>query len=119
MIEPALRILLSLLVGFAGVSHFVRPLFFVRIMPSYLPRSWDYPLVYFTGICEIAGAIALQVPVLRRPAAIALMAFFVAVFPANVQAALEPERMNAPAWAAWARLPLQAALIWWASRYAR
>jgi uncharacterized membrane protein len=75
--------------------------------------------VYFTGVCEIAGAIGLCFPGLRKPAALALMVFFVAVFPANVQAALEPSRMDAPAWATWARLPFQALLVWWAYRYTR
>lgn len=117
--EPWLRYLLAAMVAFAGVMHFVQPLGFVKIMPAALPRAWDYPLVYFTGICEIAGGIGLLVPMTRRAAGFSLVVFFVCVFPANIQAALEPARMGISPAAAWGRLPFQFLLIAWAYRYAK
>ena len=55
-------------------------------------------------------------------AAFALLAFIallIAVFPANVEMALEWQRSGHPhRWAGWARLPLQPFLIWWAWQYA-
>jgi uncharacterized membrane protein len=46
-------------------------------------------------------------------AAFWLLATLAAVYPANIQMALHPERHRAfPAWALWARLPLQFAAAW-------
>lgn len=119
--EPWLRFLLALITAMAGVGHFVNAAGFVRIMPKLLPRAWDYPLVYFTGVCELAATAGLLIPPLRlrRITGWALVAFFIAVFPANIQAALDPSRMDAPAWATLARLPFQILLIAWAYRYTR
>jgi uncharacterized membrane protein len=102
-----------------GVVHFVGPEPFVRIMPKALPRRLDLPLVYLSGVFEILGGVGLLVPRAKRAAAWGLVALYVCVFPANIQAALEPERMSAPAWATWARLPFQLVFILWALRYAR
>lgn len=117
--EPWLRWLLAAGLFAIGVDHFVNPAPFVRIMPPYFPASTHLPLVMFTGVCELAAAVGLMVPKLRRAAAILLVPFFAAVFLANVQHALHPELLGTPAWVAYARLPLQAVLIAWALRYAR
>ena len=45
------------------------------------------------------------------------MALYVAVFPANVNMAvnqIQPEMLSMPVWMMWARLPLQLALVYWA-----
>lgn len=47
------------------------------------------PWVTLTGVAEIAGAIGLLVPATRRAAAACLVLLLVAVFPANVHAALQ------------------------------
>jgi uncharacterized membrane protein len=51
-------------------------------------------LVLLTGGCELAGAAGLLLPATRRAAGIALLAFYVAVFPANVYAAQHPDRFG-------------------------
>jgi uncharacterized membrane protein len=102
-----------------GIAHFAAPAPFVAIMPAWLPRSWDLPLVLLSGAFEVLGGAGLLVPGARRRAAWGLCVLYICVFPANLQAALEPERMNVPAWAAWARLPFQALFIAWAYRYTK
>jgi uncharacterized membrane protein len=108
---------LALLLGAAGAAHFVRPEPFDSIVPPVLgePRPW----VLISGVAEIACAGLLASAKTRRLGALAAIVLFVAVFPANVYAALTggysglPEPFNTAA-AAYARLPLQALLIWWA-----
>jgi uncharacterized membrane protein len=71
-------------------------------------------MVYISGVAEIAGGIGLLLRPFRRAAAWGLVALLVAVFPANIYMALD--RVGAdgvPGWVLWARLPLQAVLIWW------
>jgi uncharacterized membrane protein len=49
-----------------------------------------------------------------------LIALLVAVFPANLHMALNPEEFRRiPRWALYARLPLQPLAMWWAWRATR
>jgi uncharacterized membrane protein len=103
------RILLALFFGYAGVMHFVRPKNFIKIMPD-LPYKRE--LVYVSGFFEILGAVGLLVPLVRKPAGIGLIALLWAVFPANVNMALNNINFGfLPVWALWARLPLQFVLM--------
>lgn len=104
------------LVGLAfcgtGAMHFIRPETFVRIVPDALPAP--EVLVAVSGVAEILGGIGMLIPRTRRPAAIGLLALLVAVFPANVNMALDPTGAGrgVPTWALWARLPLQPLIAW-------
>jgi uncharacterized membrane protein len=98
---------------FMGVAHFIPAS--ARTMAAMIPQRLRFVsarrLVQFTGLCEIAGGIGLLVPVLQLAAAIALIAFLVAVFPANAYAAQHPERFGRAAIPFWPRLLAQLALI--------
>ena len=102
---------LSLMLVFTGVSHFTfMKEDFVRMMPPAIP--WPRAMVFFTGACEIAGAIGLLLPGFRRAAAYALVAFFIAVLPANVHAARAAVTLRGrPATPLWVRLPMQVLFI--------
>jgi uncharacterized membrane protein len=106
----------------AGANHFVQAERYVRIVPAYLP--WPDGLVWVSGVFEVLGGVGLLVPRLRVAAAWGLIALLVAVFPANVYMALNPE-VGAelfpalPAWAWWARLPFQGVFIAWAYWFTR
>lgn len=97
---------------FTAASHFTAMKYdFVAMIPEPLPRGlW---VVYLTGVLEIAGAIGLLIPRIRRVAAICLVLLLLAMFPANVNAALNgiPLRGRAPT-ALWLRLPMQVLFIW-------
>ena len=98
----------------AGALHFVSSATYLKMMPPYVP--WHLAMVYLSGVAEIAGGVGLLIPRLRRVAAWWLVAVLVAVFPANLYMATEHIQITAnpaPEWIAWARLPLQALLIWW------
>ena len=102
---------------FAGVMHFVKPRWYIRIMPPYLPAHRE--LVYASGVAEIAGAVGTMHPRTRRPAGLFLIATLVAVFPANVHMAVNADDFkDVPGGAAalWARLPFQALFVYWVWR---
>ena len=83
----ALRYLLALIYLVAGVIHIRSPAGFVQITPGWVPAPALVVLV--TGLCEIAGAVALAfMPSLRRAAGIGLAVYAVCVFPANINHAL-------------------------------
>ena len=97
----------------AGIAHFIRPSFYLAIMPPTLPRPLFW--VYFTGLCEILGGVGVLIGPLRRAAGWGLIALLVCVFPANVHM-LRQDLMHASGWrtaALVARLPLQFLLIYW------
>ena len=123
----ALQIVLALFFFTAGVGHFTHEAAFVSIVPSYLPAP--RALVWISGVAEIAGGVGLMIPATRRYAAWGLIALLIAVFPANVDMALNPRPwLDAPAWTGlhdpdpvglYLRLPVQFVLIFLVSRFAR
>lgn len=97
----------------AGANHFINPGFYMRIMPPVLPLP--LLLVYLSGALEIALGLLLLIPKYSRYAAFGLIALLVAVFPANIYMALNPERFPEFSRAALiGRLPVQFVLIAWA-----
>jgi uncharacterized membrane protein len=97
----------------AGIYHFFNPRLYLRIMPPYIP--FHSPIVYVSGILEIIFAALLIPETTRSFGAWSIIVFLILVFPANVQMALDFKKRNHRfLWIAYARLPLQFILIWWA-----
>lgn len=101
-----------------GSLHFLRPGVYETIMPDYLPAHRE--LVLVSGAAEILGGGGVLFERTRTLAGWWLIATLIAIFPANVHMALHPGRYPSftPA-LLWARLPLQALVIWWARRATR
>ena len=104
---------------FAGAYHFLRPEYYVAMMPPYLPLHRE--LVYVSGLAEMVLGALVLVPGTRRAAAWGIILLLIAVFPANVHIALNNvpvfgAKEGAGAWN-WVRLPLQGVLIAWAWWY--
>ncbi len=103
-----------------GVLHFVSPGGFVKIVPRWLPAP--LALVYVSGFFEIAGGLGLLSARTRRAASYGLIALYLAVFPANINMAIndiQPADAHIATWLLWARLPFQALFIyvaWWLGR---
>ena len=107
---------------FAGSNHFLVPRFYEAIMPKYLPAHRE--LVQWSGVAEWVGGALVLVPGAQRAARWWLLAVLLAVFPANIYVATNPDDIEGldldkiPRWALWARLPVQAvfaAWVWWAT----
>jgi uncharacterized membrane protein len=106
--------LAALFVG-SGIVHLVRPRSFASIMPRAIPEEHHTNLIYASGVVELVCAAGL----LKRTrwARAASIATLAAVFPANVQMALDagtgrnigPSDSRA---VAWGRLPLQLVMAW-------
>ena len=100
--------------AFAGLLHFLIPRSYEAIVPDYLPAK--RAIVYASGIAEIAGGLGTIHPRTRRVASWWSIATLVAVFPANVHMAINPDRYRVPAgrFALYARLPVQGLITLWA-----
>ena len=102
----------------AGIYHFVNPRMYQKIMPSYLP--YHTALIYISGICEILFALLLLPESTRPIGAWLIIVLLIAVFPANIQMAVNFYNKQHPSlWIAIARLPLQVVLVYWAWIYTK
>jgi uncharacterized membrane protein len=99
-----------------GIGHFVLTRTFVSVVPPYVPFPLE--MVYFTGVCEVAGALALLYMPWRHIAGLCLIALTVCVTPVHIQMLIEMDKYQAlgPV-LLWGRLLFQPVLIWmiWAS----
>jgi uncharacterized membrane protein len=106
---PAYR-LAALLLG-AGTTHFLMPRTYDAIVPAELPGNARF-YTYASGVAELTSGALLLSPRTRRVGALAAIAVFVSVFPANVNMVRlwrrKPWPMRA---AAIARLPVQIPMI--------
>ena len=104
----------------AGLSHLGRPEPFLQHLPDWMP--WPDATVFVSGLVEMAlGALMFRPARLRERVGLALSAYLIAVFPANVYVALEAidvqGQPDGPY--AWIRLPLQGLFVflaWWSTR---
>lgn len=110
--KTTFRYLLTLLMVGAGVMHFARSDFFLKIVPPYLPMHRE--IVAVSGLCEIALGLLLQIPRCSKFAARGIIALLIAVFPANIFVYQHQELIPASHLAHLLRLPLQAVFIVWA-----
>lgn len=119
--RPArMRAGMALVLLFTGTDHLLNTWRYLPMLPDAVP--WPREIVLFTGLCEIFGGLGLLWHRTRRLAGIMLAIFFVCVLPANIKVAwqgIQIEGLEAPGWVYWARIPLQAVVVWWALYAAR
>ncbi len=112
------RLGLAAMLLFTGALHFVVPAPFEKIVPGWLsnPRFW----VGASGVAELASGALLAAPRTRRLGGYLAAATIVAVYPANIQMALDAGMPDdAMGWFSWLRLPLQIPLFRWALKQTR
>ena len=99
----------------AGLAHLTAPDQLLAITPSWVPFAPQ--VIFITGLCEIAGAVALVTKPLRRWAGVALAAYAICVWPANFRHAIDGVQLPyiANSWLYHGpRLAFQPVLVWWA-----
>jgi uncharacterized membrane protein len=113
--RAVMRWILAVIYVTAGIGHLWAPDKFLAITPSWVPFAPQ--VIFVTGLCELAGAVALVTRPLRWYAGIAFAAYALCVWPANFKHAIDgidlPHLTNS-----WLyhgpRLAFQPVLIWWA-----
>lgn len=98
---------LAVMFLFTSTAHFNKMRHdLARMMPNVF--SNPMAMVYFTGVCEILGAIGILIPRTRSFAGLCLVIFLLAILPANIKAARENLTFGGrPATALWLRIPMQ------------
>jgi uncharacterized membrane protein len=114
-LRTPMRWLMAAFYFVAGVGHLVASDKFALIAPDWVP--WPREVVLVTGLCELAGAVALMTRRLRKLAGIMLALYAVCVFPANLKHAFSDVQIPGmpTTWLYHApRLAFQPVLVWWA-----
>ena len=108
---------ICLVFWFTGVGHFIKTEPMAEMLPPCVPGR--IPLVYVTGVIEIAAAVAVLIPRTRWMTGWVLVVMLVAFLPVNIYAAVNHIGMGGHQWGPiylLIRIPLQAILvawIWW------
>ena len=117
-LETARRAMRWIMAAFylpAGILHFTIPDKFLLITPDWV--AFPRQVIFITGLCEIAGSLALITSRLRWWAGVMLALYAVCVFPANVKHTMEGIDLPPLPGSWWyhaPRLVFQAVLVWWA-----
>lgn len=112
------KFLLGFLLVIGGIAHFNNTEFYIKAMPSYLP--FHEFIVYASGVIEILLGVLLVVSKKSRNVAFAIIALFIAIFPANVNMYINHEDFpEMSETSLLVRLPIQLLLIGWAYIYTR
>lgn len=113
---------MAIMLIITGIGHFILPTPVDELVPGFLPgdpRLWTY----LSGLAEITISLALLAPLSKRIAgksirlwgAYGALALFMAVYPANINMAIQWSSRDMPEpLFAYARLPLQFGLFYWA-----
>jgi uncharacterized membrane protein len=96
----------------AGINHFRKEWFYLKMMPDYFPEHKQF--VFWSGVAEIVLGIGLIFSVTRVYSAWGIIVLLIAVFPANLYMLTSGKFKKMPLWALILRLPLQFLLICWA-----
>ena len=114
-LKLASLVLLAAFYVFSGINHFVSPEFYRPIMPPELPAH-DL-LIWLSGEAELVLGVGLIIPETRRMAAWGIIAFLLAVVPANIYVAAQNLPMGGTEGAGvwnWVRVAFQPVLMLWA-----
>jgi uncharacterized membrane protein len=108
------RVGLSLFFLFTSIGHFIKTEEMAAMLPPSLPYRVE--LIYFTGICELLGAIGLWIPRLTRLTGFLLILMLIGVLPANIYSAINRIDFGGhgagPVYLL-VRVPFQVFVIWW------
>jgi uncharacterized membrane protein len=116
--RAAARIGLAFMFVFTGSTHFteMKHEYAAMVPPPLTGQLW---VIYLTGFMEVAGAVGLLMRRTRYLAGICLLLLLLALFPANVYAAMQGiEFRGAPPTDIWLRALIQAVFlltVWWST----
>jgi uncharacterized membrane protein len=113
--RAVMRWILATLYTAAGIAHLMAPETLLSITPSWVPFAPQ--VIFITGICEIAGSIALVTGYFRTSAGIAMALYALCVWPANFKHAIDGITIAhiSNSWLYHGpRLAFQPVIIWWA-----
>ncbi len=116
MTEPMGLYVMAGMYVLAGITHFIKPKMYLRIMPRYLPNP--KALVFWSGVAEILLGVGLCIPVLKTTSIYGIIAMLLVFLLVHFYMLSEVKASaGIPKWVLILRLPLQFGLMYWAWMY--
>ena len=104
-----LQVLLALFLIYAGVQHFLKPVFFEPFVPAFLPAKTF--IIYASGVVEILLGVLLVIPKYTKIAATGIIILMLIFLPIHVWDVFSENPAIGSHTAAMIRLPFQFLLI--------
>ncbi|MFI5131104.1 MAG: hypothetical protein ACHQFX_13975 [Chitinophagales bacterium] len=108
---------MSVMLLFTAIGHFAYSKGMAMMIPGIIP--FKTAIVYLTGLIEVAAAMGLLILSVRHITSLLLIIFFIAIVPANINAAIHKvdyqkgtNEGNDPKYL-WFRIPMQLFFIAW------
>jgi len=120
IIKELTILLISILYITIGINHFLKPNFFLEIVPPFIPFKLE--VVFISGFFEIILGVSILFKKTRKLASLLIIVLLILVFPANIYLYMsETPRisLNITKSQALYRMPFQLSLIiisYWHSR---
>ncbi|HLA12050.1 MAG TPA: DoxX family protein [Pyrinomonadaceae bacterium] len=112
--EARARVGLTMFLLFTGLGHFLRTEEMTAMVPPTIPSPRE--VIYITGVLEILAALGVWIPALMKVTGMCLIAFLIAILPANIYAAFNyldfGGHGSGPAYLI-VRVPFQLLVMWW------
>ena len=111
----AARLALALMFTQVGIAHIIKPESLSYMIEDFVPPATL--VIILTGIFEMVVPWGLLIPKFRKWTAYVLIAYLVAIFPANINVAVNgltaPGGLPSASWYTWSRLLFQPVYIIW------
>lgn len=104
------KIILALFIIYAGAQHFVNPVFFTKVVPPFL-SDFSLPIVYISGVIEIAIGLLLLTNKYQYIGAAAFMFLMISFLPLHIWDVFAENPFTGSQQAALIRLAIQFVLI--------
>ena len=109
--------LLAAFYGIAGLYHFINPVFYLGLIPDYIPKPIF--INYVVGLVELLLGILILIPKYRKTVCYGIMVLLILLVPSHVYfiqiGSCVSDGLCVPNWVSWSRLILiHPLLIYWA-----
>lgn len=101
---------------FAGVMHFIKPAFYHKVMPDFLPAHGQ--LIFWSGVAEVACGMGMLFTATKNIALWGIILMLCSFFLIHIPMLWDEKIAGKfPYWLIILRIPLQFGLIYWAWSY--
>ncbi len=108
-----LRYVVGVGMAVAGLLHFAYATFYVQVFPPWVPANWLLPLVWASGLAEVAVGLLLTYTSTNRWGRWGLLGLMVAFLLLHLYHLHEPPpALGLPGWAYGLRAAVQVVLVW-------
>ena len=112
VIWKVLQVILSVFMIYAGIQHFIKPLFYTPFVPAFLP--FEMSIIYISGLLEIIFGFFLLIPKYAKFASTGILFLLLFFLPIHIWDVFSDTPAMGSHKAALIRLPVQLLFLGWA-----